>query len=158
MGLDFSSEAYFLTSVLSVTLVTLAYSGFKMWRQPETNLGRKENKKIYLGVVIFVGVGLLVAIPNMVRASTPNHLHWFQYGEVYLGLDQTKGRSVFCENRGVNRYLTSNGGVVFNILQSNDRRFSLNAKYIHHSCAYSPDEPTYDAIGLSATLRFFSRY
>lgn len=157
MNLDYSSSTYFIVTLLVVAIATTLYSLIVMRVRPETKLDKADIKDIYKGVIIFVLAGVLLGLSSMAFSSSPNRLHWFQYAEAYIGLDSTYGVSPFCEDRGINSRLTSNGGLRLNILESNDRLFSLNGKYTHNSCGFSPDKPTYDAVGLELVYRFFTR-
>ena len=70
---------------------------------------------------------------------------WFDYGRIYMGVDQTRGQSPQCEDGGPSDKLTSNGGFEAGIYTLG--RFGSYLKYTHHSCAISPDNKSYDAAG-----------
>lgn len=91
------------------------------------------------------------------RPAAADEPTWFTYGDIYLGLDYPKNISPQCERGAIDDRLTSNGGVVGNIYRSVDRRFHVNAKYTHHSCAFNTDRNGYDAFGLVASYRFWAR-
>ena len=61
----------------------------------------------------------------------------------------------YFEKGDVNDHLTSNGGLVQNIMISDDDNLQLNAKYTHHSCALDPDDRSYDALGAEISYRFW---
>lgn len=118
----------------------------------------KEGRGVLSGIVLFILAGILIAGITLFSSGAKASQHtWFAYSEVFLGLDHTNGVSPQCKRGGPNDRLTSNGGLRQNIYRSADRRFHLNAKYTHHSCAFSSDRNNYDALGFEATFRFFQR-
>jgi len=76
---------------------------------------------------------------------------------VYSGLDYTKKQSPQCLADGPDERTTSNLGLRGNIYESSDGRFRLNAKYTHHSCAFSPDRNAYDAYGFEVEYKLWTR-
>lgn len=151
------STILFIIIVVAIALVA-ALAAFKTPAKAVAYFKTKDGRGVLTGVVLFILAGILLAglslFSSDAEASEPT---WFTYSEVFLGLDHTKNLSPQCEKGGPNDRLTSNGGLRQNVYRSTDDRFHLNAKYTHHSCAFSPDRESYDAIGLEATFRFFQR-
>lgn len=118
----------------------------------------KAGKRVLSGVIVFILSGaLVVVISEVARADIPKGT-WFNYGEVFLGVDWTyQNPSPQCKDDGPDSRGTSNGGIRFNIYESYDKRFHFNTKYTHHSCALNSDRNQYDAIGFEINYRFFSR-
>lgn len=109
------------------------------------------------GMVLFILFGLIFVLGSFLFSceAKADELKYFQYGYVYLGVDYTKRTSPQCEQGDNSDRLTSNGGLVFNILQSRDERFMLDAKYTHHSCVFNGDRFDYDAGGVYTAYRFW---
>ncbi len=107
---------------------------------------------ILKGVVIVVGViGGLVLITGCTSGTYLND------ASVFAGLDYAKKSSPMCEPVGPDDHTTSNIGARLNLYQSADTRFRTNLKATHHSCAFSPDDRQYDAIGVELEYKFWGR-
>ena len=119
----------------------------------------KEGKGVLFGIVAFIGAGAIIVFASSAMAKAHDYKtgSWFNYGEVFLGMDNTNKQSPQCHDGNNSSRLTSNGGLRFNIYESGDERFSFNTKYTHHSCAFNSDNKSYDAIGLEASYKFFVR-
>jgi hypothetical protein len=147
----------FILTVLLITFIAIAFafdgSPAKAYKYFTTERG----KGVGIGIILFVGIGLgaVLMSPNARALDLKEDLEYFQYGEVYLGLDSTFKQSPQCQDDGPDNRLTSNGGVIFNIARSKDRIFELNTKYTHHSCAFNSDRNGYDAVGLVATWKLW---
>ena len=120
-----SSEVMFVVAVLGIALLAIWYR-FRTFKNAYTFFKTKEGLKILTGIVLFVGVSIFSVA---VFAQTK----YFAYGEVYVGLDNTRKLSPQCKPSKNSDRLTSNGGFKANLVQSQDNRFELNAKYTHHS-------------------------
>ena len=114
-------------------------------------LSTKEGKGVLAGIVLFIGIALVFAAPR----AFSEEVRYFTHAEVFVGLDYTKKLSPMCEEGRADDKATSNGGFRFNILESD--RTIFNLKYTHHSCAFSPDTKSYDALGAEITYRFWGR-
>ena len=163
------SVALFFKAVLGLLAAGLAIafdslSSLKSFFRTDDGLG------VLKGIILFMLFGVLIAGYSVfVRGQDCLGCHtyhddspysravveaprqgWFLYSKLFLGLDYTKKQSPMCERGGPDDHLTSNGGLLFNIYTFN--RFELNAKYTHHSCAFSPDAKSYDALGIELDL------
>jgi len=107
----------------------------------------KTGKGILKGIVLAIAFACVMALVGC--GGT-----YFNDGYVYAGIDQTKKQSPQCEN-GVDDKATSNIGIRANVYQSQDKDFKANAKYTHHSCAFSPDAEQYDALGVELEYRLW---
>lgn len=114
----------------------------------------KDGKGILRGIVLAVAfaVGLAVLFSIVGCSGT-----YIKDASVYAGLDHTKNLSPQCEATGADDRATSNLGVRVNIYESADERFRTNAKYTHHSCAFSPDDLQYDALGVELEYKLWER-
>ena len=144
------SELLFILGIILVVAfgILRAYGSFS---GALSYLNTKEGKGVLVGIVLFIGVALLFTIPK----AFADDVRYFTHAEVFVGLDYTKKLSPMCEEGGADDKATSNGGFRFNILESD--RTIFNLKYTHHSCAFSPDTKSYDALGAEITYRFWSR-
>lgn len=109
---------------------------------------------ILKGIVIAVGFALGLAFLGGLVGCSGSYLNG---ASVYAGLDRTKKLSPQCEDVGPDVHTTSNLGLRLNLYQSQDERFRTNAKYTHHSCAFSPDDRQYDALGLEMEYKLWER-
>lgn len=143
------SKTMFAVTVIGMALFFL-FLQFKTVPNMIKYFKTKEGRGVLVGIVLFVGIGLL-------SVSVFAENKYLAYGEVFLGIDNTKNTSPMCEPSKNSDRLTSNGGFRLNLVQSEDRRFEFNTKYTHHSCAFGSDRKSYDAIGLEATYKFWSK-
>ena len=154
-----SSLGQFLLFTVVVLIAAVFYTHM---RQKKT--GRELTKKEWLGVAkgialafLFVlavaGVGSLLSG----KAEAAEGGTYFNDASVYFGLDHTKNLSPMCEDSGPDSRTTSNMGLKLNLYRSQDRRFEVGGKYTHHSCAFSPDDRSYDAFGFVAEYKFWTR-
>jgi len=141
------SLTLFVVSILIVAIVVLI-ANFKSLGKAIEYL--KQNKDIAKGILIFAGA----AIVSVVIFAPKAQADYFNYVDIYVGIEQPKSLSPQCEEGGVNDRLTSNGGLVANVWQSQDQLFDVNAKYTHHSCALNEDRNTYDSFGVELKYRF----
>lgn len=143
----------FVGSMLILLGLWMAYSlrgvNIREYFRTRTGLG------ILKGIVMAVGITLGAAlVAGLAGCSTGTY---FNDAHVYAGLDQTKGQSPQCKEGGPDDRATSNLGFKGNIYQSADERFRANAKYTHHSCAFSPDRNGYDAVGIELEYKLWER-
>jgi hypothetical protein len=145
----------FVISILvaGVLAVWMTVGAPSKWRE---YFGTPGGRKILAGIIVFVGAGLLAAL--MSAPAKAGDLKWFDYGEVYLGLDYTnRSPSPQCvgDPGGADERLTSNGGARVNIVSWPDDSFQANLKYTHHSCAVNTDRNTYDGMGVELVYRLW---
>lgn len=145
------SSLQFILVVLSICIsLILIHVG-----KPKNLYKTEQGKGIAKGIVIFAGAAILFGLYSYnAHSDTPR---WLSYAEVYVGMDYTKKISPQCEPYGDSDRATSNGGLVLNVYESGDKLFNVNSKYTHHSCAFSVDRESYDALGIEATYRFWTR-
>lgn len=115
-----------------------------------------DGKQARHGIVFFIGVGLLaVLIVLFSDKAKAEDAKYFSYAELYIGADSTFDVSPQCNPGENSDRITSNGGVRVSMVRF--QRFSLNAKYTHHSCAFNTDRFAYDAIGFEASFLLWGR-
>ena len=140
-----------MLSVISVTLLWV-FRGKVL----DTVHYFKENLGVTKGIIMFTGAFILLAVLSLwARKANAEELTYFNYGEVYVGMDYTKKLSPQCEDEGPNNRLTSNGGVKVNLIRTKSRIVEINSYYLHHSCAYSEDREQYDAFGVQVTWKLW---
>lgn len=100
---------------------------------------------------------LFAAVMGCIVFLTGCNGSYINDASVYAGLERTNKLSPMCEDRGPDNRTTSNLGAKLNIYESRDGRFRTNANYTHHSCAFSPDDKSYDAVGFVAEYKFWQR-
>ena len=106
----------------------------------------REGRGILKGIVIavtFLVVG--AGITTLLSGCSGTYLN---DASIYGGLDYPRDPSPQCRQAGADDRSTSNLGLKLNLYQSETGLFRTNAKYTHHSCAFSPDRNTYDAVGI----------
>ena len=129
----------FNLTVVAVALGIIAYF---------SRNGKRLKKSALGGIIAFAAAGILLAsISSYVSAG------WFEYGEVYLGVDRTLSHTGTCDEGENSDRMTSNGGLVGNLYRSDDKRFSWNGKLTHHSCISNGDRFIYDAAGFEFRFR-----
>ena len=151
-----NSAVMFIIGVVALTLIL----HLLVFKQPAKIIRfwkAEENKKIHVGIITFVLVFVVLGILYIPTASAKDNdsIKWFAFGEMYLGVDHTSDISPMCFTGDNNDRITSHGGFRANILQSPDSRFSLNAKYTHHSCAFNQDYLRYDGVGVELVYRLW---
>ena len=119
----------------------------------------KKNLGILKGIVMFTGAFIIIAILSLwggkVKADSLKDLTYFNYAEVFVGMDYTKKLSPMCYTGEYSDRLTSNGGVRLNLVRTMSKRVEVNTLYTHHSCAYNKDREQYDAVGVQVTWKIF---
>lgn len=151
------SALLFITSILLIAVVSIIYaSKGQVSRAYNYLFLSKEGNGVLKGIVLFVGIGLVVAL-----LSGCSNVTYMNRGEVYIGLDSTFKQSPQCKSQKYKDFgdekLTSNGGLRFNLMESIDKAWKLNLKYTHHSCAFSSDRSGYDGIGFESVYTFWGR-
>ena len=146
-----NSGLLFIATTLIVAIVAILWA-YKSPSNAIRYFKTSEGKKVLKGILAFIAFGVILVLAT---ACNPAHADWFEYGEVYIGLDRTNEVSPQCLQDGPDDKMTSNGGIRANVYQSDDKRFSLNGKYTHHSCAFNPDRNTYDGAGIEIVYRLW---
>ena len=130
----------FISGIVLLVVVV----GICIFKSPSLFIDHLKNEKsITKGILLVVLIVPLIAIIIEKAAASS-----FNYAYAYAGMDYGKKRLPMCESGGVNDRLTSNVGFGLNLYQAPEKKFYIDAKYTHHSCAYSGDYWDYDAIGL----------
>ena len=106
-------------------------------------------KGILKGIVLAVVFGGLFALVGCANGTYLND------ASVYVGIDETKGRSPMCERNQVDDNATSNLGLRLNVWEWEALR--VNGKITHHSCAFGADAKGYNAAGVELEYRFYVR-
>lgn len=147
----------FLVATLLLLTIWAAFSFRKMslaeikaYFSDRTGLG------ILKGVALALAVILLSFLASWAFADDKEG-SYLNYVSIYAGLDYTKNESPLCEPVGVDSHTTSNMGFRANLYESYGKQFSVNSKYTHHSCAFSPDENSYDAVGVEIEYRLWNK-
>jgi len=160
------SILFFLASIIIIALVIIVAVFWQKKGPNETVIGKMksyfkapEGKEVLKGILMFCIAGAVFAtIPRSCEAKEAwhEHLEYFEWAEVYMGMDHTISVSPQCRAGLLNNKLTSNGGIRVNIMRSKDKNWNLNYKYTHHSCALNPDRNSYDTNwGIETTYRFW---
>lgn len=154
-----NSALMFGIAVAIVLAILLLFTVYKLGgvKKASEYFNSKDGKGILAGIGWFILFAfVLIAVScQPVSANEDEKIDWFAYGKVYIGVDNTFQVSPQCDPGKVSDKLTSNGGLIVNILQSPDKRFEINSKYTHHSCALNPDNESYDAVGFSLEYRLW---
>ena len=149
-----SSVTMYIMAMVGIVLMVLGYAFRGDVRYALSYFTTEDGKGILKGIVLALVFGLVVSMVSSVVMAEGGH-RWFQYGEVFTGLDRTKKVSPQCEGGGLDDRTTSNLGIRANIFEHRDGRFHLNGKYTHHSCALNPDTLGYDALGVELIYRIW---
>lgn len=148
--MEVSSSGQFVLALLGLLLIVMSIVLRKVsWRE---YFSTRTGKGILKGIVLAVVFAVALALLSGCAGGT-----YFNDASVYAGLDHTKKLSPQCEDRGPDNRTTSNLGLRGNLYESQDGRFRTNAKYTHHSCAFSPDDKSYDALGVELEYKLWSR-
>lgn len=108
------------------------------------------------GIVVFIAFVILaflvMALFRFANADTVVKDGWLVDSSAYLLLDrQIDSYSTFCSS-GHNNDLTSDLGFDTTVFKKGI--FEWHARVTHHSCSFSQDLPTYEAIGMGVVIRF----
>ena len=150
-GLAFSLSIILAVIIMMLVVHKTPSKALSWWRDAK-------NKNIKMGIKVFCGVGIVLGllVAAVKAEASESDFKWFDYGEVYLGMDYPMfGRvSPQCEEDGVNDKWTSNGGGRANIFVYR-KIWHLNLKYTHHSCGFNEDRNLYDAGGFETAIRIW---
>lgn len=146
-----SGATLFGISAIGIVIVWMAWS-LRDYKNPMDYFRSDDFKGILKGIVYAI-----LIIGGTVLLTSCGGGSYFNDAHAYLGLEQTKNRSPMCEGTGPDSKATSNLGFKGNIYESEDERFRSNLKYTHHSCAFSPDDKSYDAIGIELEYKLWER-
>ncbi len=114
----------------------------------------REGKGALFSALSFVAIlGGAVFLFGCSNAKAEDKGEWFEYGKIYMGLDYTRKISPQCEDEGPSNRLTGNGGFEAGFYSFGD--FGSYVKYTHHSCAVSPDDKSYDALGFGIEYKLW---
>lgn len=121
----------------------------------------KRNLGVLKGIVLFVGAFIVVAVATLWVSSTQadglKDLTYFNYAEIFVGMDHTKKLSPMCHTGEHSDRLTSNGGIKLNLVSTMSQRVEVNTLYTHHSCAYNRDREQYDAFGVQVVWKLWDK-
>jgi len=109
----------------------------------------KTGRGILKGIVLAILFGSLFALVGCQNGT------YFNDASVYVGIDETKGRSPMCERSQADDNATSNLGLRLNVWEYEQLR--INGKYQHHSGAFCEDAAGYDALGVELEYKFWER-
>lgn len=144
-----SGITLFILSIFAIALLSIAF----FVKRPTQYFKSGEGKGVLFGIVAAIGVVSAIAL---FAFSLKSHaLEFFNSGEVYLGLDSTMKLSPMCYAGENSDRITSNLGLRFSLIQSDDGLARIGAKYTHHSCAFNPDNRAYDAFGLEVVYKIW---
>lgn len=131
----------------SITLTTLVLSLY--FYAKKTGGIKKSNLKDWWPFLILGLISLLF----IAAKSHAEEIKFFQYTEVYLGLDYhpRQPNSQCYQDAQARDNINSNGGIIQNLLEV--KKTKLELVYTHHSCAIADDRITYDAIGIRLNYR-----
>ena len=115
--------------------------------------GREGRRALTSALLFVVILGGAVFLFGCQSAKAEDKGEWFEYGKIYMGLDYTRNISPQCEDSGPSNRLTSNGGFEAGFYSFGD--FGSYVKYTHHSCAVSPDDKSYDALGFGIEYKLW---
>ena len=107
-----------------------------------------------LGIITFLvmtlAVWMIIAL-SRAEAAEITQDGWLVAGETYLLLEQAQNdRTSFC--RESRKDLTSNLGADMTLYKRGVIEWHAHA--VHHSCAFGPDTPEYNAAGMGVVFRF----
>lgn len=117
-------------------------------------LATRNGKGILKGIVLAAAFAAVFAAVGFLSGCAGGS--YLNHASVYAGLEDTRQESPMCSNPNGDQ-TTSNLGLRGSLYQSADERFSANAKYTHHSCAFADDGQSYDALGIELDYRFWGR-
>lgn len=153
-----SGGILFITGTIIILLVVLGVV-FKSPKRLRNYMRSQDGDGVKAGILKFVGLAIVVVfMGTLISKAASEPVKYFQFVDVYIGIDSPRSPSPFCASSGESDRLTSNGGLKVNLVESADDRFQANWKYTHHSCALNRDISTYDAFyGLELVYRLWSR-
>jgi hypothetical protein len=147
-----NSVILFLACVIVLLIIWGAWSlrGVNIKEYFSGRTGKGILKGVILACAFTAMMGALSLVTGCAGGSYMNDV------SVYAGLDYTKNESPMCAPVGADSHTTSNLGLRANLYESEDKKFRANSKYTHHSCAFSPDQNSYDALGVEFDYKIWS--
>ena len=146
------SELQYLLALFSLLTVWMAYSlravNWRDYFKTKTGLG------ILKGILMAVGFSIAMVGISMLSGCSGTYLN---SASVFTGMDYTNKVSPMCKDEGPDSHTTSNLGLKGNLYKSQDKSYNLSGKYTHHSCAFSPDAKSYDAVGIELEYVFMGK-
>ena len=147
--LDILTEAgnYLMAVFIIIGLIAL-YAGVKTkWDFSFIGKGAIASLALAVVVVVCLFFGISAAYAKEYKPAV-----WFDYTELFAGVDYTKKPSPSCEAGGVDDRLTSNIGVRQHIVSW--RGIETVGQYTHHSCVIGEDDRQYDSLGAQIVYRW----
>lgn len=139
-----SGGLIFIVGVITLLLFATAVSMIRQGLSPvEWFKAMKPSDRKGIATGIFICLAIVVAL-GLTGCSGAS---------MYAGLDQTFKQSPQCVDGGSDDRVTSNIGFKGWHTLADD--VTLYAKYTHHSCAFSPDRNSYDAVGAGVEYKFW---
>lgn len=134
---------------VAMMLIAIAlFAGFKS-KWDFGVFGKGALPSLLLAVVVVIGLFLSISVAH---AEDRYETKWFDYTELFAGVDYTKKSSPSCDLGGVDDRLTSNLGVRQHIVTW--KKVDVVGQYTHHSCAIGEDDRQYDALGAQLVYRW----
>lgn len=106
-----------------------------------------------LGVLMFLALTLLAMtlMTLLSKDAKAEQNGWFTSAETFLIIEQAQNdRTSFC--RESRHDLTSNLGADLTVYKR--EWFEVHTRASHHSCAFGPDSPDYNAVGAGVVFHF----
>lgn len=149
------SAWWFLILAFVVTAIwgAWSYRNVDFWAHIKTEEGKGEIASALRAFAVLV---LVILAYVLTGCSAPKGA-WLNDAGVYAGLDYVNKISPVCQAGYNDNRTTSNLGFWGNLWRSEDKRLRVNAKYTHHSCAFSPDARSYDGAGVEFEYEFYRR-
>lgn len=146
----------FLTAMLLMVLCILGYLFYKVdfsaYEFKEYFKTREGKGATASALKALLGLSLIYFTLSAFEANADDE--YFEYTEIFLGVDSTFKESPQCRSGSTDDKLTSNLGVTQHIYTWKDSNVFLTASWQHHSCVIGRDQNTYDAFGFKVTKRF----
>ena len=144
-----NSSVEYLVALFTLLVLWMGYSlrNQNLLEYFKTDTGKGIAKGILMAVVfsvLMVGVSLITGCSGTYLNSA----------SLFTGMDYTNKLSPMCKDEGPDSHTTSNLGLKGNLYRSYSKQLDINTKYTHHSCAFSPDSKSYDAVGVELEYVF----
>ena len=144
-----------LEYALSLLVVLAAWLAFSLREESLTEYFRtRTGLGILKGIAMAVCFSGVFALVGMISGCSGTYLN---SASVFTGMDYTNKVSPMCKDEGPDSHTTSNLGLKGNLYKSQDKSYNLSGKYTHHSCAFSPDAKSYDAVGIELEYVFMGK-
>ena len=148
--IDMPSSLQFIAALLLIAIGWAAWS-LRNVESVKDYFSTDQGKGILKGIIVVIGISVLVVLFAGCSGRYLND------ASLYAGLDYTEKQSPMCEPVGADDHSTSHVGIAVNVFESYDSRFETTLKYTHHSCAFSPDDSDYNAIGFELDYKVWAR-